>query len=65
LKPDFVPKDCKVYLISPREQQEKLDKFINENLCKKYIRLSKSPQALPFFFIAKEDSRKLSPCQDY
>jgi len=41
LKPDFIPKDCKVYPISPGEQ-EKLDEFINENLCKKYIRPSKS-----------------------
>jgi len=64
LKPDFVPKDCKVYPMSPREQ-EKLDEFINKNLCKKYIRPSKSPQASPFFFIAKKDSEKLRPCQDY
>ena len=50
--------------MSPREQ-EKLDKFINKNLCKKYIRPSKSPQASPFFFITKKDSEKLRPCQDY
>jgi len=64
LKPDFIPKDCKVYPMSPGEQ-EKLDEFINENLCKKYIRPSKSLQASPFFFIAKKDSGKLRPCQDY
>ena len=64
LKPNFVPKDCKVYPMSPREQ-EKLDEFINKNLCKKYIRPSKSPQASPFFFVAKKDSRKLRPYQDY
>ena len=64
LKPDFVSKDCKIYPMSPREQ-EKLDEFINENLCKKYIRPSKSPQASPFFFISKKDSGKLRPCQDY
>ena len=63
LKPDFVPKDCEVYPMSPREQ-EKLDEFINKNLCK-YIRPSKSPQASPFFFVAKKDSEKLRPCQDY
>ena len=32
LKEDFVPKDCKIYLLSPPEQIE-LDKFIDEN-CK-------------------------------
>jgi hypothetical protein len=31
LKPDFVPKDCKVYPLSITEQQ-KLDEFINNNL---------------------------------
>jgi len=61
LKPDFVSKDCKIYPMSPGEQ-EKLDKFINENLCKKYIRPSKSPQASPFCFISKKDSGKLRPC---
>jgi len=50
--------------MSPGEQ-EKLDEFINENLCKKYIRPSKSPQASPFFFVSKKDSGKLRPCQDY
>jgi len=64
LKPDFVPKDCKIYPMSPGEQ-EKLDEFINENLCKKYIRPSKSRQASPFFFVSKKDSGKLKPCQDY
>jgi len=64
LKPDFIPKDCKVYPMSPREQK-KLDEFINENLCKKYIRPFKSPQASPFFFVFKNNSGKLRPCQDY
>ena len=64
LKSDFILKDCRIYPMSPGEQ-EKLDKFINENFCKKYIRLSKFPQASPFFFISKKDSGKLRPCQDY
>jgi len=64
LKPDFIPKDCKVYSMSPREQ-EKLDEFINKNLCKRYIRPSKSPRASLFFFVSKKDSGKLRPCQDY
>src|ERR1700678_1086065 len=63
LKEDFVPKDCKVYPLSLPEQ-EKLDKFIDENLEKRYIRPSKSPIASPFFFVKKKDG-KLRLCQDY
>ena len=54
LKNDFVPKDCKVYPLSPKEQQV-LDEFLDENLQKGYIRPSKSPQASPFFFVGKKD----------
>jgi len=64
LKPDFIPKDCKVYPLSPEEQKEQ-DKFLEENLRKGYIRPSKSPMASPFFFVSKKDSKKLRPCQDY
>ena len=63
LKEDFVPKDCKIYLLSPPEQLE-MDKFIDKNLAKGYIRPSKSPMASPFFFVDKKDG-KLQPCQDY
>ena len=56
LKEDFVPKDCKIYPLSPPEQIE-LDKFINENLAKGYIQPSKSPMASPFFFINKKDGK--------
>ena len=45
-------------------EQAKLDKFIDENLAKGYIRPSKSPMAWPFVFISKKDG-KLQPCQDY
>ena len=62
LKEDFVPKDCKIYPLSPPEQIE-LDKFIDKNLAKGYIWPSKSPMASPFF-INKKDG-KLRPCQDY
>ena len=64
LKPDFIPKDFKVYPMSP-EEQKKLNEFLDENLRKGYIRPSKSPMASPFFFVAKKDSKKLRPCQDY
>ena len=56
LKEDFVPTDCKVYPMTLPEQA-KLDKFIDENLAKGYIRPSKSPMALPFFFISKKDGK--------
>ncbi|GLB42887.1 putative retrotransposable element tf2 155 kda protein type 1-like [Lyophyllum shimeji] len=64
LKPDFVPRDCKVYPLTP-EEQKKLDEFLDENLKKGYIRPSKSPMASPFFFVSKKESGQLRPCQDY
>ncbi|KAI5117186.1 hypothetical protein M0805_006079 [Coniferiporia weirii] len=63
LKPDFIPKDCKLYPLSPKEQLT-LDQFLEENLCKGYIRPSKSPMASPFFFVGKKDN-ELRACQDY
>lgn len=63
LKPDFVPHDCKVYQMSPKELAA-LDEFLAENLRKGYIRPSKSPMASPFFFVDKKDS-SLRGCQDY
>ncbi|ESK81545.1 reverse transcriptase-rnase h-integrase, partial [Moniliophthora roreri MCA 2997] len=64
LKPDFVPKDCKLYSLTVPEQQE-LDKFLDDNLRKGYIRKSKSPNASPFFFVGKKEKGKLRPTQDY
>ncbi|ESK84320.1 reverse transcriptase-rnase h-integrase [Moniliophthora roreri MCA 2997] len=64
LKPDFVPRDCKLYPLSPAEQQEQ-DKFLEENLWKGYIMKSKSPIASPFFFVAKKEKGALWPTQDY
>jgi hypothetical protein len=63
-KSDFIPKDCKVYPLTPTEQT-KLNEFLKENLQKGYIRPLKSPMASPFFFISKRDSDVLHPCQDY
>ncbi|ESK80931.1 hypothetical protein Moror_15876 [Moniliophthora roreri MCA 2997] len=59
LKPDFVPRNCKLYPLSPMEQQEQ-DRFLKENLRKGYIRKSKSPMASPFFFVAKKEKGALS-----
>ena len=60
LKEDFVPKDCKVYQLTP-EEDRKLTEFLDKNLKKGYIRPSKSPIASPFFFIRKKDGN-LRPC---
>jgi hypothetical protein len=63
LKDGFVPKDCKIYPLSPLERSS-LDEWINEQTTKGYIRPSKSPQASPFFFVGKKDG-KLRLVQDY
>ena len=63
LRPDTPDRlNCKVY---PMTQEENivLDKFINDQLLKGYIELSKSPYASSFSFIKKKD-RKLRPVQD-
>ncbi|ESK82075.1 reverse transcriptase-rnase h-integrase [Moniliophthora roreri MCA 2997] len=64
LKPDFVPRNCKLYPLSPAEQQEQ-DKFLEENLWKGYIHKLKSPMASLFFFVAKKEKGALRPTQDY
>ncbi|ESK88589.1 reverse transcriptase-rnase h-integrase [Moniliophthora roreri MCA 2997] len=64
LKPDFIPWNCKLYSLRPAEQKEQ-DKFLEENMWKEYIRKSKSPIALPFFFVAKKEKEALRPTQDY
>ena len=64
LKQGFIPKINKIYPLSIKEQSS-LDEWIEEQLGKGYIRPSKSPQASPFFFVAKKESGALRPCQDY
>jgi len=64
LKPDFIPKKAKTYPLSVEEEKE-MNKFIDDNLRKGFIWESASPQASPFFFMAKKDSKVLRPCQDY
>ena len=63
LEPGSKPTNCKVYLLSPKEQVE-LDAFLEENLCTGRICLSKSPMASPVFFIKKKDDL-LQLVQDY
>jgi hypothetical protein len=56
MREEFEPKSFKSYNLTPEEQKE-LDKFLNENLEKDYIRPSQLPQASPFFFVKKKDGR--------
>ena len=64
LKDGFKPKSFKAYPLSPEEHKLQ-EEFIKENLEKKYIWLSKSPMASPFFFITKKEKGKTRPTQDY
>jgi len=59
--PDAV--DCKVYPMNQIED-EAVQKFLNDELEKGYIRESKSPYASSFFFVRKKDG-KMRPVQDY
>jgi hypothetical protein len=64
LKPDAPETlQSKVYPMLVNEQEE-LDCFLEENLWKGYITLSKSPMSSPVFFIKKKDG-KLWLIQDY
>jgi len=63
LIPNATLKDCKIYVLNVKEQEE-LDKFLEEHLKSGRIRPSKSPCAAPFFFVKKKDS-SLRPVQDY
>jgi hypothetical protein len=56
MKEVFEPKSFKNYNLTPAEQIE-LDKFLKENLEKRYIWPSQLPMASPFFFVSKKDGR--------
>jgi len=58
-----VPRKGKVYLLS-REKREEIQVFIEDQLQKGYIWLSKLPQTSPVHFVAKKD-RKRKIVQDY
>jgi len=63
LRESFVPKKGKIYPLS-RVEREKVQKFVQDQLRKRYIRLSKLPQTLPVFFVPKKDGKKRM-VQDY
>jgi hypothetical protein len=56
MKEGFEPKLFKNYNLTLAEQN-KLDKFLKENLGKGYIRPSQSPMVSPFFFVSKKDGK--------
>ena len=63
VKEGFVPRKKKVYLLL-REKREEMCEFIEEQLRKGYIRLSKSSQIAPVFFVEKKNNKK-HIVQDY
>ena len=63
VKEGFMPRKGKVYPLS-REEREEVREFVREQLRKGYIRLSKSPQTAPVFFVGKKDGKKRM-VQDY
>jgi len=62
MKEVFVLRKEKIYPLLRKEQRE-IHEFIQEQLRKEYIRLSKLPQTAPFF-VGKKDGKKYM-IQDY
>jgi len=63
LKEGFTPRKGKVYSLS-REEREKVQKFVEDQLRKGYIQPSKSSQMLPVHFVVKKDGTQRM-VQDY
>ena len=63
VKEGFMPRKEKVYPLL-REEREEVREFVKEQLRKGYIRLSKSLQTVPVFFVGKKDGKKRM-VQDY
>jgi len=57
LKEMFKPWKGKIYPLS-RNEREEVQKFMEDQLRKGYIRPSKLPQTLPVFFVGKKDGSK-------
>jgi len=57
LKETFKPRKEKIYSLS-RNEREEVQSFVKDQLRKGYIRLSKSPQTSPVFFVGKKDRSK-------
>ena len=57
LKEMFKPRKGRIYPLSKNEREE-VQNFVEDQLRKGYIRLSKSPQMSPVFFVGKKDESK-------
>ena len=55
MKKGFIPKKGRVYSLS-REEREEVQAFVEDQLRKRYIQPSKSPQTSLVHFVAKKDS---------
>jgi len=53
----FKPRKRRIYPLSKNEREE-VQNFVNDQLRKGYIRLSKSPQTSPVSFVGKKDGSK-------
>jgi hypothetical protein len=63
LKPNSIPPFGKMYNLSKGERDQLKD-YIDENLCKGFIRVSSSPAAAPIFYV-KVAGKADRPCVDY
>ena len=57
LKETFKPQKGRIYPLS-KDEREKVQNFVENQLRKEYIRPTKSPQMSPVFFIGKKDRKK-------
>ena len=57
LKKIFKPRKGRIYPLS-RNKREEIQNFVEDQLRKGYIRLSKSPQTSPVFFVSKKNREK-------
>jgi len=57
LKETFKPRKERIYPLS-KDKKEEVQKFVEDQLRKRYIRLSKSPQTSPVFFVEKKNGSK-------
>ena len=57
LKEIFKLRKERIYPLS-KDEREEVQKFVDDQLKKEYIRPSKSPQMSPVFFVGKKDGKK-------
>ena len=57
LKETFKPQKGRIYPLS-KDKREEVQKFVDDQLRKGYIRPSKSPQTSPVFSVGKKDGKK-------